>query len=141
MSGIYNRLGYDKCAIDQQFEVSIGPGNYALYPGAVVNPSYNSNRSSICNMKPGCKKLEQPKSTIGTGPEYILQRLNIEDNLRGINKINTRCNEGNFNQYTTEQQRDFDNIVVFNPKINERDLFVSNMNVEYEQGFGKNPQN
>lgn len=130
MSGYYDRLGYDECFIESQFARSVGPGNYYLYPGARVNPSYNNKTSVVCETGNGCNRLEQKSATQGYGPEDIAKRVMLEDDLRGTNRIITKCSSGHY------EPGNMKHVVAFNPRIQERNLFPTNMNVEYEMGFG-----
>lgn len=129
----YSRLGNDKCAVKEHYEMSQSFGNYSLYNGAVVNPKYNNKNNVLCANQVGCVRLQQPNSAIGTGSEFISKRVELESNLsRGSNYagVSSKCiNQNIFNQ---------SNLIPFNPLVNDRDLFVSNMNINYEQGFGNN---
>lgn len=130
MSGYFDRLGYDKCFIESQFNKSVGPGNYYLYAGARVNPNYNNSSSTICENGKVCNIKQQPNANIGYGYEDVAKRVQLENKLRGSDRILTKCNNG------SAVPGKMENVIAFNPYVHERNLFISNMNVEYEMGFG-----
>lgn len=142
MSGYYDRLGYDKCAIVAQYEQSIADGNYALYPGATVHPKFNSAKTVLyVKAKKTGKKFEQKNATVGAGYSGAGQRIDLEDSLRGTDRVITKCSPGHFYPCTLgkgpgRKEGECENVQAFNPTIHERDLFETNMNIEYEQGFG-----
>jgi hypothetical protein len=144
MSGYYDRLGYDKCAIEAQHARSVADGNYALYAGATVHPKFNSSKTVVYekSMKTG-KKFEQKNATIGTGYGDVGKRVALEDSLRGTDgRTLTKCSAGHFYPCTLgngpgRKAGECNNVKAFNPTIHERDLFETNMNVEYSVGFGE----
>lgn len=144
MSGYYDRLGYDKCAIEAQYQRSIADGNYALYAGAIIHPKFNSAKTIVYenNNKSG-KKFEQKDATIGMDYSDVGKRIALEDLLRGTNgRTLTKCSAGHFYPCTLGDgpgriKGECDNMKAFNPSIHDRDLFETNMNVEYEVGFGE----
>jgi len=141
MSGYYDRLGYDKCAIKMQYAQSVADGNYALYAGSVVNPKFFNKTSVICKKKNGCNKFEQKNATIGLDYSDAGKRVDLEDSLRGTNRIITKCSPGHFlpcamGNGPGRVKGECDEIRAFNPLIHERELFVTNMDIDFEQGFG-----
>ena len=136
---LYSRNNYDTCAIDEQFKRSVAPGNRSLYAGAVVNPKFQDSTGIICEKKSGCKTMSQPNATLGVGQKDMVSRVDLESEMRGITRILSRCDKDEFYPCSmggSSKGSSCPSIVTFNPAIHDRDLFETNMNVEYEQGFG-----
>jgi hypothetical protein len=143
MSGDFNRCMYDKWRMRATDYGSVSLGNRALWSGSRVNSSFNNATSVLCPSNVGCVKMAQPNSTIGTGPDDISKRIDLSNELRGTDRFMSRCTcsgwypcTNNCNQKAEVKQSS--PIVAFNPQLHSRHLFPTNMDVEWEQGFGKN---
>ena len=137
MSG-YARTIYDQCAVTERNRRSIEPGNRSLFSGTHTNPQFNKQTSVICPSNEGCVRMAQPNSTMGVGPDDIPKRIDLSNMLRGTERMISKCSCKGWSPCSLNcgKTADCPNVVPFNPLLNERNLFPTNMNVDYEQGFG-----
>ena len=139
MSGIHARSRNDKCAVKEYYADSMAPANYALELDYNVNPSFKTNKDTLCKNKAmGCKLIKDSNATMNLGPESFGQRIDIEENLRGTNRILTKCMSGHYPCGSDGPNRlpgECTNVVTVNPRVYDRDIVATNMDQEYNTGF------
>lgn len=147
MSGIHSRTKNDKCAVKEYYADSMEPADYALNIDTRVNPSFKTNKHVICanEKKLKCKRIQDTNATMNLGSESFGQRIDIEENLRGTNRIYSSCMAGK--HYPCEMESDnrlpneCKNVVTVNPYLYERDIVPTNMDYEIKKGWGGNNKN
>ena len=133
MSGIHARSRNDKCAVKEYYADSMESANYALEIDYNVNPSFKTNTDVLCsNSKLGCKPVSNSDATMNLGPESFGQRVDIEETLRGSDRLLTKCLNGPMPQ---EFDSKHVNVITVNPRAFEREIVPTNMDQEYETGF------
>lgn len=142
MSGLNTRLNNDLCAIEQQTRDSIGDANYRLVVDAYVHPTFKKRSDVTCKdgSKTGCLKCgENDASTMNLGPQSFGNRVDIEDNLRGIKRIYTKCSNGKFTPCFfpsgSRVEGECTNTITFNPYLCERDIVPTNAKFPTFKGF------
>lgn len=130
MSGYFARSGYDECNRKMDYNESIAPGNYYLDPISAVNPSYNDSTSVLCENSNFCTPMSQKNSNISYAYSDIGKRIRLDNALKGLG---THLNKCSVSRPLSKEQMSY---VAFNPTIKDRNIFKSNMDVEYNQGFG-----
>lgn len=140
MSGIHARSRNDKCAIKEYYADSMEPANYALELDSRVNPSFKTSKQSLCNDKSmGCSKIIDSNATMDLGPQSFGQRVDIEDNLRGTNRILSKCQSGKHYPCSGDASNRLDgecvNTITVNPRLYDRDIVPTNMEYEWTIGF------
>ena len=140
MSGIHARTRNDKCAVKEYYADSVEPASYALELDFNVNPSFKTNKDVLCaNKELGCKQFSDVNASMNLGPESFGQRIDIEENLRGTNRILSSCLSSK--HYPCELNvanrlvGECVNVITVNPRLYERDIVPSNMQTEFEKGF------
>ena len=141
MSGIYARTRYDNCAEKEYASDSKESANYWLEQYAAVNPSFKNNKQVVCaDQKNGCKRFQDSDATMNLGSESFGKRIDVEENLRGTNRILSRCLSGK--HYPCDLQDapnrlpgECDNVITVNPWIYERDIAPTNMTREWTKGW------
>lgn len=134
MSGYNGRLIYDPCAIKQQYKFSTEEANYQMFSHAYVHPNFNKQGDEFCKKQSAVSKCQtnlfcgecSSDGVIGTGPQFIPNRVEIESELRGIPK--------NFSPYgnrqhflPTHMKEKQENVSVMVPILCERNIFPSNL--------------
>lgn len=136
MSGIHSRSKNDKCAVKEYYADSMEPADYALDVDARVNPSFRNNKQVL---RANNNNIQDNEATMNLGSESFGQRIDIEENLRGTNRIYSRCLAGT--HYPCDMEADnrlpgeCDNVITVNPRIYERDIVPTNMNYEIKKGW------
>lgn len=128
MSGIYAGLPYDKCRTKEYYADSTEPANYSLELDSRVNPSFKNNKQVLCADNKGCKRIQDTDATLNYGPESFATRIDNEEKLRGTDIVLSKCKHGLL-------PGQIGNSIAFNPAIYERDIFPTNMDMEFERGF------
>jgi hypothetical protein len=140
MSGIHARSRNDKCAVKEYYADSMESANYALELDYQVNPSFKTNKHVVCDNKLlGCKRIVDNNATMNLGPESFGKRIDIEENLRGTNRLLSKCLHGRHypcnDSAANRLPNECDNVITVNPHLYERDIVPSNMDHEWETGF------
>ena len=139
MSGIHSRSKNDKCAVKEYYADSMEPADYALNIDARVNPSFKTNTQVLRADKVKGKAIQDNNATMNLGAESFGQRVDIEENLRGTNRIYSTCLAGR--HYPCEMKADnrlpgeCDNVITVNPHVYERDIVPTNMDYEIKKGW------
>ena len=145
MSGINSRLIHDPCAISQKTATSCAPANYALFLPYNVNPNFMNPRDVPCNNNAntiGCAPCDyNTNAVLGLGPDGFVQRADIEANLRGIKRHNTRCANEKFMSCdlapnaTSRIQDECTNFITVNPHLCDRSIVPTNLKFPTDKGF------
>jgi|SaaInlStandDraft_3_1057020.scaffolds.fasta_scaffold83282_2 hypothetical protein len=140
MSGIHARSRNDKCAVKEYYADSMEPANYALNVDARVNPSFKTNEQTLCTDKSmGCSKIKDSNATMNLGPETFGKRIDIEENLRGTNRILSKCQSAKHYPCTIEASNrlagECVNVITVNPHLYDRDIVPTNMEHDWQMGF------
>lgn len=140
MSGIHARTSNDKCAVKEYYADSVEPANYALDSVAAVNPSFMTNQDVLCSQQEmGCNPIVDANATMNLGSESFGRRVDIEENLRGTNRVLSSClTSKHYPCDSTVANRlpgECDNVITVNPRLYERDIVPTNMQTEFEKGF------
>jgi hypothetical protein len=140
MSGIHARSRNDKCAVEEYYADSVEPANYALEPCSRVNPSFQKSTDVVCKNKDlGCNKFSDSNANMNLGPESFGQRIDLEENLRGTNRVLSQCLASK--HYPCEfdsvnrLEGECTNVITVNPRLYERDIAPTNMPTEFEKGW------
>ena len=140
MSGIHARSRNDKCAIKEYYADSMESANYALELDYHIHPSFKTNKDVICdNKEQYCKRINDSNATMNLGPESFGKRIDIEENLRGTNRLLSKClSAKHYPCYDDAANRlpgECDNVITVNPRLYERDIVPTNMEYDWKTGF------
>lgn len=142
MSGLNTRTNNDLCAIEQQTRDSIGDANYRLVVDAYVHPKFKSGPDAVCKegSNAGCLMCnENVSATMNLGSVSFGTRVDLEDNLRGIKRIYTKCSNSKFTPCDFPSSNRIDgectNTITFNPYLCERDIVPTNVKFPIFKGF------
>lgn len=141
MSGYSSLLINDRCAIDQYYKFSREEANYSLFQGSYVNPNFNNEGQIFCKADKleGIKTIKDErckpcmiKGKIGTGPSSFVDKVSLEDELRGTNRHSSKCNEEQFfGSHLSGKQWP----TALNPIVCDRYVFPTNMQEDWPLGF------
>jgi hypothetical protein len=140
MSGIHARSRNDKCAVKEYYADSMEPANYALELDSRVNPSFKTSDQTLCADKAlGCKQIKDSNATMNLGPVSFGQRVDIEENLRGTNRILSKCQASKHYPCEMNAPNRLDNecvnVITVNPHLYDRDIVPTNMEHDWKMGF------
>ena len=134
MSGIFTRPQYDDCYPDEYTKMNKPAHNYSFFLGYNVSPAMktnmkvctnNDNESSndrcfVCNLN--------NEATLDKTPENFMKITEIDNNLKGLNRNITYCNDkkfqGCFNNNNSEECK---NNIIINPQLCNREVAPTNM--------------
>jgi hypothetical protein len=133
MSGIYSRSQYDQCYLNEYKKINDTQTDYALFKDYNINPNMKANMN-ICVHNYGyinnCFLCNNNKeATLDNNPENFKKITEIENNLKGINRPLTYCNDKKF-QGCFDNNSNLDectNNIVINPYLCDRDIIPTNM--------------
>ena len=120
MASSSTRLEYDNCAYKQELRQSTDPMRYQLYSGKYVNCG------NICRADKNF-------------PANGIALVDVESELKGINRINSRCNESKHPYYDSEhiiRTNDPRLPPHITPYACERDIVPNNIPKMTHPGFG-----
>ena len=133
MSGIFTRPQYDDCYPDEYLKMNKPSYNYSFYLGYNVSPSMKANmkmcvhnddkkneKCFICNLN--------NEATLEKTPENFMKITEIDNNLKGLNRNITYCNDkkfqGCFNNNNSDECK---NNIIINPQLCNREVAPTNM--------------
>jgi hypothetical protein len=132
MSGIFTRPQYDDCYPDEYLKMNKPSFNYSFYLGYNVSPSmktnmkvcmYNESSDEKCFM---CNLNSE--ATLDKTPENFMKITEIDNNLKGLNRNITYCNDkkfqGCFNNNNSDECK---NNIIINPQLCNREVAPTNM--------------
>lgn len=135
MSGHNSRFLYDGCTFDQSLKSSVQPCHYALYAGKYENSS-NTHLAFPCATKSAmaCRECSANKpANISNDMKSIVQRTDIESELRAITRAGSRCA---VNKYLPcDSERNCSRYVAVNPYLCDRHITPTNLRMPTSSGF------
>jgi hypothetical protein len=132
MSGIFSRTQYDECYSDEYKRINEPASNYSFYLGYNVNPNMKQNMS-VCvdniikynNEDQNCYVCNLNKeATLNKIPENFLKITEIDNDLKGINRHLTYCNDKKFQGCFSDAEK---NNIIINPQLCDRVVVPTNM--------------
>lgn len=132
MSGIFSRTQYDECYSDEYKRINEPASNYSFYLGYNVNPNMKQNMS-VCvdniikynNEDQNCYICDlNNEATLDNTPKNFMKITEIDNNLKGINKHLTYCNEKKLKESLKDIEK---NDIIINPQLCDRVVAPTNM--------------
>jgi hypothetical protein len=131
MSGIFTRPQYDDCYTEEYIRINKPKYNYSLFLDYNINPGMKANMN-ICvhNYNKSNEKCYScslnKEATIDKTPENFMKITEIDNNLKGINRHLTYCNDKKFQGCFNDTEECKNNIIV-NPQLCNREITPTNM--------------
>jgi hypothetical protein len=132
MSGIFTRPQYDDCYPDEYLKMNKPSFNYSFYLGYNVSPSMKTNMKVCMHNESSDEKCFMcnlnSEATLDKTPENFMKITEIDNNLKGLNRNITYCNDkkfqGCFNNNNSDECK---NNIIINPQLCNREVAPTNM--------------
>jgi hypothetical protein len=128
MSGIFTRPQYDDCYPEEYTRMNKPTYNYSLFLDFNVNPNMKADMK-VCleNNNDKCYSCNLNKeATLSNIPENFMKITEIDNNLKGITRHLTYCNDKKFQGCFKDSEECKNNIIV-NPQLCNREIAPTNM--------------
>jgi hypothetical protein len=132
MSGIFTRPQYDDCYPDEYLKMNKPSYNYSFYLGYNVSPGmkanmkmcvHNDNNNEqcfICNLN--------NEATLDKTPDNFMKITEIDNNLKGLNRNISYCNDKKFQGcFDNNNSDECKNNIIINPQLCNREVAPTNM--------------
>lgn len=126
MSGIFTRPQYDDCYPEEYFKINKPSCNYSLFLHYNINPNMKADMK-VCleNDNSRCYSCNLNKeATLSNIPENFMKITEIDNNLKGITKHLSYCNDKQFQGCFNDTS---ENNIIVNPQLCNREITPTNM--------------
>jgi len=132
MSGIFSRTQYDECYSEEYKKMNQPKSNYSFFLGNNVNPNMKANMK-VCMYNINNNENEKcymcnlnNEATLDNTPDNFMKITEIDNNLKGINRHLTYCNDKKFQGCFNDSEECKNNIII-NPQLCNREITPTNM--------------
>lgn len=132
MSGIFTRPQYDDCYPDEYLKLNKPSYNYSFYLGYNVSPSMKTNMKVCMQNESSNEKCFMcnlnSEATLDKTPENFMKITEIDNNLKGLNRNITYCNDNKFQGcFNNNNSDECKNNIIINPQLCNREVAPTNM--------------
>jgi hypothetical protein len=132
MSGIFTRPQYDDCYPDEYLKMNKPAYNYSFFLGYNVSPTMKTNMKACINNDNEDDKCFvcnlNNDATLDKTPENFMKITEIDNNLKGLNRNITYCNDKKFQGcFGNNNSDECKNNIIINPQLCNREVAPTNM--------------